>query len=64
MRKYFYENARAPWHYTNECLTKEAFLCVNGTYPGSWAGEIQRVEGTEDDSPAVVAAEAGPQHAG
>lgn len=54
MRKYFHENARIQWHNTNECFTKEAFICANCTYPGAWAGEIQRVEGTGDAPITVV----------
>ena len=54
MRKYFHEHARISWHNSNECFTTAAFIRANCEYPGAWAGESQRVAGTEEAPITVV----------
>ncbi len=44
IRKYFHEDAYVRWHNTNEHFNIEEFLRANCDYPGSWHGEVERVE--------------------
>ena len=54
MRKYCHDHARISWHNSKECFTTAAFIRVNCEYPGAWAGEIQRIAGTEEAPITVV----------
>ena len=42
LRAFFHDSATIRWHNTNEAFTADEFIQANCTYPGSWAGEIQR----------------------
>ena len=44
IRGYFAEGAYINWHCTNEHFTVDEFIIANCEYPGSWAGEVERVE--------------------
>ena len=44
LRKYFHENACIRWHNTNEQFNVSEFLRANCDYPGSWSGEVERIE--------------------
>lgn len=44
LRTFFHKDATVLWHNTNECFTLEEFICVNCDYPGSWQGEVKRVD--------------------
>lgn len=44
IRGYFAENAYVDWHCTNEHFTVDEFIIANCEYPGSWDGEVERVE--------------------
>lgn len=44
MRQFFQKGAIIRWPNTNEQFTVEEFLRANCEYPGSWAGEVERVE--------------------
>ena len=44
MRMYFHPDAYINWHNTNEHFTVEEYIRANCEYPGSWNGEIERVE--------------------
>ncbi len=44
LRNYFDENAYINWHCTNEHFNVDEFITANCEYPGSWAGEVERVE--------------------
>ena len=44
MRHFFRKDAIIRWPNTNEQFTVEEFLRANCEYPGSWAGEVERVE--------------------
>lgn len=48
IRPYFAEDAYVNWHCTNEHFTVEEFIRANCEYPGSWNGEIERMEQTGD----------------
>lgn len=48
MRRFFHEDAYINWHNTNERFTVEEFIRANCEYPGSWAGEIERIERIDD----------------
>lgn len=48
MRAYFHKDAYINWHCTNEHFTVEEYLIANCEYPGSWDGEVERVEKTND----------------
>lgn len=48
IREYFDENAYINWHCTNEHFTVEEYLTANCEYPGSWDGEVERVERIND----------------
>ena len=41
---YFTPDAQILWHCTNECFTAQEFIRANCEYPGSWEGEIERLE--------------------
>ncbi|MBR0461131.1 MAG: nuclear transport factor 2 family protein [Erysipelotrichaceae bacterium] len=41
---YFHPDAVIRWHCTNEKFTVNEFICANCEYPGSWDGEIERIE--------------------
>lgn len=44
VKDYFHKDAYINWHCTNEHFTVEEFVAVNCEYPGSWDGEVERVE--------------------
>jgi hypothetical protein len=44
LKKYFHENAHIRWHSTNEEFNVSEFLRANCDYPGSWSGEVERIE--------------------
>ncbi|HHV08913.1 MAG TPA: nuclear transport factor 2 family protein [Clostridiales bacterium] len=44
LKKYFHDDACIRWHNTNEEFNVEEFLRANCDYPGSWSGEVERVE--------------------
>lgn len=44
MRSFFHEDAFVNWHNTNEHFTVEEFIRANCEYPGTWDGEIERLE--------------------
>ena len=44
LKQYFHEDACIRWHNTNEQFNLEEFLRANCEYPGSWQGEVERVE--------------------
>ena len=44
LRTFFHKDATILWHNTNECFTLEEFICANCDYPGSWQGEVKRVD--------------------
>lgn len=48
MRPFFREDAVIRWPNTNEQFRLEEFLRANCEYPGSWTGEIERVERMEN----------------
>ncbi len=41
---YFTPDAQILWHCTNERFTAQEFIRANCEYPGSWEGEIERLE--------------------
>ncbi len=44
MKAIFHEDAYVNWHNTNERFTRDEFIRANCEYPGSWNGEIERIE--------------------
>ena len=48
MREFFHEDAVINWHNTNERFQVEEFIRANCEYPGSWEGEIERIEASGD----------------
>ncbi len=44
MKAFFHPDAFVNWHNTNEHFTVEEFIRANCEYPGSWDGEIERIE--------------------
>lgn len=44
MRAFFHPEAIISWHQTNERFTLEEFIRANCEYPGSWEGQVERVE--------------------
>lgn len=48
IRAYFAQDAYINWHCTNEHFTVDEFIAANCDYPGSWDGEVERVEETGD----------------
>ena len=43
---YFREDAVIRWHCSNEQFTVGEYIRANCDYPGSWLGEIERIEET------------------
>lgn len=41
---YFDKDAYINWHCTNEHFTVDEFIIANCEYPGTWAGEVERIE--------------------
>lgn len=48
MRSFFHSGAVIRWPNTNEQFCTEEFLRANCEYPGSWDGEVERVETSND----------------
>lgn len=48
LRAYFHENAYINWHCTNERFNVDEFIKANCEYPGSWDGEVERIEKLND----------------
>ncbi|MGF7144611.1 uncharacterized protein YndB with AHSA1/START domain [Anaerotaenia torta] len=48
LRKYFHKDACIRWHNTNEEFNVEEFLRANCDYPGSWSGQVERIEQAEN----------------
>lgn len=48
LRGYFDKDAYINWHCTNEHFNVEEFITANCEYPGSWDGEVERVEKIND----------------
>lgn len=48
IRTYFDKNAYINWHCTNEHFNVDEFIIANCEYPGSWDGEVERVEKIND----------------
>ena len=48
IRNYFGKNAYINWHCTNEHFNVDEFIVANCEYPGSWNGEVERVEKIND----------------
>ncbi len=44
MRTFFHEKATINWHNTNEQFNLNEFIEINCEYPGSWDGEVERME--------------------
>ncbi len=44
MKSFFHADAWVNWHNTNEHFTVDEFIQANCEYPGSWDGEIERIE--------------------
>lgn len=47
LKKFFHKNACIRWHNTNEQFNVSEFMRANCDYPGSWSGEIERIEQIE-----------------
>lgn len=48
LKTYFMPTARVMWHNTNECFSVDEFITANCEYPGSWRGEVERIETAGD----------------
>lgn len=48
IRGYFDRNAYVNWHCTNEHFNVDEFIIANCEYPGSWDGEVERLEKVND----------------
>lgn len=48
IKAYFDKDAYINWHCTNEHFNVDEFIRANCEYPGSWDGEVQRVEKIND----------------
>ena len=48
IKNYFHKDAYINWHCTNEHFTVDEFMIANCEYPGTWDGEVERVEMTND----------------
>lgn len=48
IKNYFHKDAYINWHCTNEHFTVDEFMIANCEYPGTWNGEVERVEMTND----------------
>ena len=44
LRQFFHRDAVINWPCTNERFTVEEYIAANCEYPGSWDGEVERVE--------------------
>ncbi len=44
LRTYFCSDACIRWNNTNEQFTLEEYIIANCEYPGSWLGEVERIE--------------------
>lgn len=44
MRSFLHPSAVIRWHCTNECFSAGEFIRANCEYPGSWDGQIERME--------------------
>jgi len=44
MRDFFTEDAEIYWHNSNEAFTVNEYIRANCEYPGTWRGEIERIE--------------------
>ncbi|MBO4831821.1 MAG: nuclear transport factor 2 family protein [Oscillospiraceae bacterium] len=48
LKKRFRDDAVIRWHCTGEEFSPEEYIRANCEYPGSWSGEIERVEESGD----------------
>lgn len=48
VRACFNGNAYVNWHCTNEHFNVDEFIKANCEYPGSWDGEVERIEKLND----------------
>ncbi len=48
IKNYFHKDAYINWHCTNEHFTVDEFMIATCEYPGTWDGEVERVEMTND----------------
>ena len=48
IKNYFHKDAYINWHCTNEHFTVDEFMIANCEYPGTWDGDVERVEMTHD----------------
>ncbi len=48
IKNYFHKDAYINWDCTNENFTVDEFMIANCEYPGTWDGEVERVEMTND----------------
>lgn len=65
MAPFFHKDAVIRWHNTNEQFTVAEFLRANCEYPGTWQGEVERIEQLDDTVISVVrvlSAESGESH--
>ncbi len=44
MKEYFKEEARINWHNTDESFTRDEYIRANCEYPGSFLGNVERME--------------------
>lgn len=44
LKTYFTPTAYIRWNNTNEQFTVEEYIIANCEYPGSWQGEVERIE--------------------
>lgn len=48
LEKFFHKDACIRWHNTNEQFNVSEFIRANCDYPGTWNGEIERIEQIEN----------------
>ena len=48
LRSFFDPRAIINWHDSKESFTVEEFIIANCDYPGSWSGEVKRIEYLSD----------------
>ena len=48
LRNFFDPKAIINWHDSKESFTVEEFIIANCDYPGSWSGEVKRIEYLSD----------------
>lgn len=48
LQGYFHDEAIIRWHCSNELFTVQEYIRANCEYPGTWRGEIERIEETTD----------------